>query len=131
MLGYRDQSYNIASTTVNTSSQSFLDLSNPRYLYLVVDEFNNCVQNTFISPVNGSLINKKILARISVDTQLYPFGSVLHNYENFGSMISDKRNYSGGKIDIQKLNVQLVNEYGRVIDLNGLDFSFLIEMEIE
>ena len=131
MLGYRDQSYNIVSDLVNTSSESFLDLSNPRYLYLVVDEFNNCVQNTFISPVNSSLINKKILARISVDTQFYPFGSVSHNYENFGSMISDKRNYSGGKIDIQKLNVQLVNEYGRVIDLNGLDFSFIIEMEIE
>ena len=101
MLGYRNQSYNIVSNTVNTSSESFLDLSNTRYLYLVVDEFNNCVQNTFISPVNSSLINKKILARISVDTQLYPFGSVSHNYENFGSMISDKRNYSGGKIDIQ------------------------------
>ena len=128
-LGFRDQSYNITSS--NTSSESFIDLSNPRYLFLVVDEFNNCVQNTFISPVNGSLMNKKILARISVDKTLYPFGTILHSYENYGSLVSDTRYYSGGKVDIQKLNVQLVNEYGFPMNLNGLDFEFLIEVIFE
>ena len=128
-LGFRDQSYNITSS--NTSSESFIDLSNPRYLFLVVDEFNNCVQNTFISPVNGSLMNKKILARISVDKTLYPFGTILHSYENYGSLVSDTRYYSGGKVDIQKLNVQLVNEYGFPMNLNGLDFEFIIEVIFE
>ena len=129
-LGFRDQSYNITPST-NTSSESFIDLSNPRYLFLVVDEFNNCVQNTFISPVNGSLMNKKILARISVDKTLYPFGTILHSYENYGSLVSDTRYYSGGKVDIQKLNVQLVNEYGFPMNLNGLDFEFIIEVIFE
>ena len=132
-LGFRDQSYNITPSNIplNTSSESFIDLSNPRYLFLVVDEFNNCVQNTFISPVNGSLMNKKILAKISVDKSLYPFGTILHSYENYGSLVSDTRYYSGGKVDIQKLNVQLVNEYGFPMNLNGLDFEFLIEVTFE
>ena len=129
-LGFRDQSYNITPPNI-ISSESFIDLSNPRYLFLVVDEFNNCVQNTFISPVNGSLMNKKILARISVDKARYPFGTILHSYENYGSLVSDTRYYSGGKVDIQKLNVQLVNEYGFPMNLNGLDFEFLIEVIFE
>jgi hypothetical protein len=130
LMGFRDQSYTITSSTPAIST-AFYDISFPRYLYLVLDEFNNGVQNTFLSPVNQSLLNKKILAKITVDLQIYPFGSILHNNENLGSLITDKRTYSGGKVDIQRLSVQLVNEYGNTIDLNGLDFSFILELEFE
>ena len=135
LLGYRNQSHMIqshAAKEFQTPSEAFINLNNVNnYLYLVLDEFNNGVQNSFISPLNGYLMNKKILARIGVDKTLYPFGSVLHSYENLGSLLSDVRYYSGGKIDIQKLNIQIVNEYGIPIYFNGCDFSFVLKVEFE
>ena len=47
-----------------------------------------------------------------------------------GLLVTDIRSYTG-KVDIQKLNVQLVNEFGNVIDLNGDDFSFCLKIEHE
>jgi hypothetical protein len=44
--------------------------------------------------------------------------------------VTDVRTYQG-KIDIQKLNVQLVTEWGSPVNLNGLDFSFVLEIEHE
>lgn len=45
-------------------------------------------------------------------------------------LLSDVRSYTG-KVDIQKLNVQLVNENGIAMNLNGADFSFCLRLEHE
>ena len=128
LLGYRDISNSLVSGTA-LQAPSMINTHSVRYLYLVVDEYNNSFPNTFICPQNQYLMNKKVLARISMDN-LYPFGTILHGNESNGNVISDKRIYSG-KIDIQRLNIQLVNEWGMPINLNGLDFSFVLEIEYE
>jgi hypothetical protein len=130
LLGLREQSY-VLSSASPVYSESFIDLSGPRYLYIVIDEYNNSVQNSVISPIQTSVINKKILGRLSIDTSIYPFGKIARCYEHLGSLVSDTRTYSGGKIDIHRLNVQLCNEYGLPVVLNGLDFSFVLEIETE
>ena len=127
LLGFRNITY-----TFNGSlfSENLLDLNRMHYLYLVADEFSSNTPNSFISPFATSILNKNILAKISLDTQYYPFGSVLPaNYCN-GHLQSDKRTYSG-KINLQRIKIQLVNEYGIPIDLNGSDFSFCVEIEYE
>jgi hypothetical protein len=128
LLGYRDISNSLVSGTA-LQAPSMINTHSVRYLYLVVDEYNNSFPNTFICPQNQYLMNKKVLARISMDN-LYSFGTILHGNESNGNVISDKRIYSG-KIDIQRLNIQLVNEWGMPINLNGLDFSFVLEIEYE
>jgi hypothetical protein len=128
LLGYRDVSNSLVSGTA-LIAPSMINTHSVRYLYLVVDEYNNSFPNTFICPQNQYLMNKKVLARISLDN-LYPFGTIIHGNESNGTVISDNRVYSG-KIDIQRLNIQLVNEWGMPINLNGLDFSFVLEIEYE
>lgn len=128
MLGFRNVSYNLSSVSGVITSESFINLNTMRYLFLVVDEFNNSFQNSFLAPMYGYIMNKKILARISVDNQVFPFGTVLHGNLNDGILVSDRRNYNGN-IDIQRLNIQLVNEWGVPVNLNGLDLSFLLEIE--
>ena len=129
LLGFRSQSVSISPTTAKTSD-AFVDMTGSRYLYLVVDEFSSCGnQSSFISPLPMSLINKNVLARISLDKTVYPFLSVLPaNSERY--LISDTRSYTG-KVDIQKLNVQIVNENGVIMNLNGADFSFCLRFEHE
>jgi hypothetical protein len=111
-------------------SDSFINLYSPRYLYIVVDEFTRGNQSSFISPLPTSLINKNILARITIDYKKYDFGDILVGNQFNGTLLTDTRSYTG-KTDLQKLNVQIVNEWGIPVNLNGLDFSFTIAVEHE
>jgi hypothetical protein len=130
LLGYRNISYISSPFVPNILSEQLIDLNRLRYVYLVVDEFSSNSPNSFISPFSTSILNKNILAKISLDLRNFPFGTILPaNYSN-GHLQSDKRTYSG-KVNLQKLNVQLVNEYGVQINLNGSDFSFCLEIEYE
>lgn len=129
LLGFRNTSYSTTSPGRIVSEQ-LLDLNRLHYLYLVVDEFSSNTPNSFISPFSTSILNKNILAKIIIDSTTYSFGSVLPaSYAN-GHLQSDKRTYSG-KVNLQKLKVQLVNEYGIPVDLNGSDFSFCLEIDYE
>jgi len=137
LLGFREPIYIFQGASLDTfitnglTSFAIANLSGPRYLYLVVDEFTSSGnQSSFVSPLPNSLINKNILARISVSKQDYPFGSIMPVNLYNGLLMSDVRSYTG-KVDIQKLNVQLVNEFGNVINLNGDDFSFCLKIEHE
>lgn len=127
LLGFRNPTYTLDKNTY-IQSEALADLNGPRYLYLVIDEFSQFNQNSFFSPLPSSLINKNILARISVDGKTYPYGSIITaNYGN-GLLLSDTRVYNE-KINIQKLNIQLVSENGIVVNLNGMDFSFCLRIE--
>lgn len=129
ILGFRKTTYTIV-TNVKLESEYMSDLHGPRYLYLAVEEFNRGNQNSFVSPVVSSLINKNILARITMDNQNYGYGSILSGNTMNGLVISDDRSYTG-KIDLLKLNVQLIDENGMPVMLNGLDFSFCLKVEHE
>lgn len=132
-LGFRNQSYNISHTVGNGGgiiSESMANLNTIRYLYLVVDEFSSGFTNSFICPLQNYLLNKRILARIAVDMAIFPFGSVQVSNTYNGFLFSDVRQYNGA-IDIQRLNIQLVNEYGDAVNFNGEDFSFLLELICE
>ena len=129
LLGFRDISYNIVSGQTKYA-ENMLDLNNPKYVYLAVDEFSNGTQSSFISPMPMSIINKNILARIALDTSHYGMGTILPANQYNGFLLSDRRSYNG-KVNLQKLKLQLVNEYGNTVNLNGLDFSFSLEIEYE
>lgn len=129
LLGFRNQTY--TGITSRLTSEYMYNFTGPRYLYLVVDEFtSNGNQKSFIAPLPSSVLAKHILARITLDGANYPFMSVVPATGQSGLLISDVRSYTG-KVDIQKLNVQLVNENGTPMNLNGADFSFCLQIEHE
>ena len=130
ILGYRKPKYVIDTHTTNIVSEGCIDVSSPRYLFLAIDEFNKGNQSSFVSPMATSLIHKNIIGRITLDNTAYPFGSILPASDYGGYLLSDTRSYTG-KIDLQKLNVQILSENGTVMNFNGADFSFCIEVEHE
>jgi len=121
--------YTVLNAHTLTSS-AFLDTNGPRYLYLIIDEFTSGNQNSFHSLLQNSAINKNILARITLTNQDYSFGSILPANNLNGLLQTDVRSYNG-KVDLQRMNVQLVNEQGVPMNLNGLDFALCLEMEYE
>jgi hypothetical protein len=131
LLGFIYPVYVLSLTSPSLTGASFVDLNGPRYLYLVVDEYSGKGnQQSMTCLVRNSALSKNILARITMDNSNYAYGSILNASENNGLLLSNTRDYNG-KIDIQRLNVQLVNEIGNIMNLNGQDFSFGAEMLYE
>lgn len=147
MLGYRNLNYTITFNYQPTEGdydptdglgiegqqltygEFLVDLNaTSRYVYLTLEEFNKGNQNSFISPTSSSLINKNIIARISLDRTNYSFGQYLPANRQNGLLLSDIRSYSG-KIDLQKVNLQIVSDIGTPLPLNGYDFSLCLEIE--
>lgn len=118
-LGFRNGLY-VGNT--NYVSEGIVDVTGPKYLYLVVDDYNNSVNNYFISAFNSSILNNNILARISL--QANNFNILQQNNLN---LVTTPREYFG-PINLQTMNVQLLDEYGRIVDLNNMDFSFCLNL---
>lgn len=128
-LGFRKDMYSI-SPNETLKSESPMILNNLKYVFVALDEFSSSNPNSFISPSFTSYINGNIIARISLDTNTYSFGSTYAASISGGRLISDTRNY-GGKTNIQRLRVQLLDERGDLLDLHQNDFSFVLEIEYD
>lgn len=120
IMGFRNGIY---INNSNYVSEGLVNVLGPRYLFLVIDDFNNNVNNGFFSAFNNSVLNKNILARISIQS---PFFNVLS--ENNLNLITYPRQYYG-PVNILNMNIQLLDEYGRIIDLNNMDFSFCLTFQ--
>jgi hypothetical protein len=118
-LGFRNGAY-VGST--NYVSEGIVDLSGPRYFYLVVDDYNNNVNNNFYSAFNSSMLNKNILARISLQANKF---NILE--QNNLNIVTTPREYFG-PINLTTMNIQLLDEYGRIVDLNNMDYSFCLTL---
>jgi hypothetical protein len=118
-LGFRNGIY---VNNLNYVSEGVLDIRGPKYFFLVVDDYKNNVNNNFYSAFNSSVLNKNILARISLQANTF---NVLE--QNNLSLITTPREYFG-PVDIQIMNIQLLDEYGRIVDLNNMDFSFCLTL---
>ena len=121
ILGFRNGIY---ENNINYVSEGAVDLIGPRYLYLVVDDYNNNVNNSFYSAFNSSILNKNILARITLQRNS---NNQLYTQNNF-NLVTLPRQYFG-PVTIQKLQIQLLDEYGRILFLNNMDYSFSLKFD--
>jgi hypothetical protein len=119
-LGFRNGVY---VGNVNYVSEGVVDMTGPKYLFLVVDDYNTSVNNGFFSAFNSSVLNKNILARISLQADTYTV--LLQNNLN---IITSPRRYFG-PVNIQNMNIQILDEYGRIVDLNNMDLSFCLSLQ--
>ena len=124
LFGFKNATYRLFTQSTIITERCF-NINTIRYLFLSLDDFTNSSHNGFNAMLKKSTVNKQILARIPINNNRYPFGSILH-----GKLIDCNRIYHG-PIDLQKFKIQLINEYGLPIYLNGGSFSFIFEIEIE
>ena len=127
MLGYRFAVYTGASAYV---TEGRYDFRGPRYLYLVVNDHNNNhigdhVMGAFSSSMTSAREN--ILARLS--WKQYAFFSTNNTPLDRSERSSVSRNYFG-PVDIQHLNIKILDQYGRIISLNNMDFAMALNFSI-
>jgi len=127
ILGYRLGEYKGATAYV---SEGCYDAWGTKYLYVVIDDFNKNVNNFCIPSYNQSLGTSNILARISTNaasSDAFSDGLTL----NTGLQDSDssiKKRYYFGPVDISRLHIQVLDELGRIIDLNSMDYSMAVNL---
>lgn len=122
LLGFRNGYYENSLAYV---SEGIPDFSGPKYVYLAIDDFNNNVNNGFYSAFNSSLLNNNILARISVQSK----GLYTTYTENNSNIVTYPRQYFG-PVNIYNMQIQLLDEYGRILNLNNTDYSFCLTMQM-
>jgi hypothetical protein len=124
LLGFRESIYINNSTYV---SEGIIDLYGPRYLFLAINDYTTSVNGGFYSAYNRTFLDKNILARISIpNTTRDKFN--INNWNNM-NIISYPRQYFG-PINLGKIGIQLLNEYGIPINLNNMDFSFCLSFDV-
>jgi len=103
--------------------ESVIDCNNNRYIYLSIDDYNKNSNNSFISVFNQSILNDDIIARISIEGSL---GTIKNNKMIF---ITEPRQYFG-PVDIQRLRIRLFDEFGRILQMNGSNYSFCLKLNL-
>jgi hypothetical protein len=115
-LGFRNGIYTNNSAYI---TEGVLNLAGASYLYLAIDDYNNA-NNTFFSAFNESVLNKNILARVAVQSSV----SSAVTFSNIGLVTTPREYY--GPVNIEKMQIQMLDEYGRIINLNNMDYSFCL-----
>ena len=123
LMGFRNGIY---ENNLNYVSEGVIDMNGLRYVYLVIDDHNNNVNNGFYSAFNSSILHKNIMARISVQTTALSPNFSIFTLNNL-NLLTLPREYFG-PVNLLTLNIQLLDEYGRIVDLNNMDFSFCLTL---
>ena len=131
ILGYRQQYYNWEEDYTDASGVNFTqdqgynpeavyDNLGSRYFILCIDDFNKNYSNTLSSPFSESVFNNETaIAKVPNNPNSINFDDIFYQ---------SRRNYFG-PVNIKKIKIQLLDELGRVVDLNNNDFSFSIQIE--
>jgi len=120
-MGYRKSEYGGLSsyTTEGVYSSSPYD-----YIYFTLNDYNMSQSQNIFGMFSKSILGDNILAVIPVTSNSFNIC-----FDNGVNLLEKKREYYG-PVNIQRLKIQLLNQYGEVLNLNNMDFSFSLEFEI-
>jgi hypothetical protein len=113
----------------NIISEGICNVQGTRYIYVSIDDFVNSSNNYFTAAFASSVMAPNIITRINVadlaqDVTVYHYAQ----QEGYSTELDRSRSYFG-PVDIQKMRVTLYDEYGRVLNLNHMDWSMELMFE--
>jgi hypothetical protein len=139
MLGFRNPSAEYSSngrgtasgtdSSGNIVSEGICNVQGTRYIYVSIDDYVNSSNNYFTAAFANSIMAPNIISRINV-AELAQSTTVYHyaQQEGYSTELDRSRSYFG-PVDIQKFRVALYDEYGRVLNLNNMDWSLELMFE--
>jgi hypothetical protein len=134
MLGFRRKKISLKSNQSSSNlriskSNSICYINYPRYLYVAIDDFQSSSRNYF-SIAADSIVAPNIVGRINILNLTEDKGPIAQGASPGDFLYNQKfiREYFG-PTDINKLKIQLLDEYGRAFSLNNVDWSFVLSFE--
>lgn len=121
LLGFRKGSYTIPNGATITSEGFF---HGSDYLYFSVDDFQRNRVNNNVVYFNDSTGNDNILGKVYKDSRNY----TLNHLQDSGET-NNARRYLG-PVKLSKFKFSLLDKFGNIANLNSMDYSFTLEVEV-
>ena len=122
-LGFRYAKY--LNNEKELVSEALFDGGGDRYLYISLDDFNKSRTNNNIIFLDNGFLDKDIIGKMYLSD-----GKFHINVSDNDSSENLKKREFIGPVDIKRIHLKLLDEYGNAIYLNNMDFSFSLEFEI-
>ncbi len=121
ILGFRFAVYNHFKELV---SEGLFDAGGDRYVFLSINDFQYNNNTSNIVCFDKNMLNEDVIAKIPmVNGKL----SLVVNDNN--NSLSKIRRYNG-PINLSKIQIKLLDHCGSIIDLNNMDFSMTLELQL-
>jgi hypothetical protein len=125
-LGFRAGEYMTSGAAV---SEGICFITGPRYGFLAIDDYQKNRGKAHMIAFTNSSLDENIMVRLNLAAVQDKAGVYKSaNDPGLTTTMNTSRDYFG-PVDIQKLTVALYDEYGRVIDINNMDWSFTLTFE--
>lgn len=122
IFGFRLPAYlNICD---NIQSEGLFDGSGDKYIYLSLNDYQYNNNKTNIIGFDKSILEDNILAKIPMIN-----GKLSLIIDDNNNPLTKTRKYNG-PVNIRKIHIKVYDKFGNIIDLNNMDFSFTLEVEI-
>jgi hypothetical protein len=127
---YTDPTTQLITNNATCVSEGICLISGPRYGFLAIDDHQKNTGPAYMVAFGNSILQNNIITRINLAALQAEVG-IYQSSSDAGltTEINRTREYFG-PVDIQRLHVTLYDEYGRVIDLNNMDWSFSLAFQI-
>jgi hypothetical protein len=122
IVGFRSGNY--INIDESITSEGLFDAGGDRYIYVCINDFqyNNNPLNMVC--FDKSVFNEDVIAKIPmVNGKL----SLIINDNN--NALAKVRRYNG-PVNLSRLQIKIVDHFGTIIDLNNMDFSMTLELQL-
>jgi hypothetical protein len=120
-LGFRNVEY---SCSTNYTTEGVYNSVASDYIFFVLNDFNHSQSQNILAMYSKSYIGNNILAMIPLTSHSFHVC-----FDTGADFIEKKREYFG-PVNLQRLKIELRNQFGELLDLNNMDFSFSLEVEL-
>ena len=124
-LGFRNAEYisnnNGTDNYGAVVSEALAAFKSTSYIFIAIDDFNNSVNDYYSAVFSDSFAIKNIISRINV-------GLMREIIEPSAIQLNRERKFFG-PVNIQKLRITLYDNFGRIIDLNNMDWNLELIFE--
>ena len=126
-LGFRAAEY---TATPKCVSEGICLVVGPRYGFISIDDHQKNSGPTHLVNYANSALQDNIITRLNLAELQADFGVYQSSSDpGLSTQLNRTREYFG-PVDIQRLRIALFDEFGRIIDLNNMDWSLTLAFEM-
>jgi len=122
LLGFRKSQYTIGPNE-HIESERAVNLAPTKAFFIVLEDFTNNYKENIRVCFANHFLNKNVLARIPFTRTIDEARSFIFN--KFIDTPGNLRTYNG-PTDIHKIKIEILDDYGEVINLLGADWGFVL-----
>lgn len=120
-VGFRLGAYKNFYTSI--MSEGMFDGLGDQYIYVSINDYQYNNNSSNIVCFDNSVMEENIIGKIPITN-----GKMSIIITESNSLVKTRK--YNGPVNIRNLHIKILNKFGEIVNLNHMDFSFTLEMEI-